>query len=256
MSSAAAADNHSDGSSEAAEASETSGSVATPGPVDADRTARARIRDAALHLFGDRGFSATTVRAIAESADVSPALVVHHFGSKQGLREAVEDHLLAMVRDGKFAAMTGSIVPSGDEYADLAAEYVPAMSYLARSLAEGGDLGHALYQRLHADAVEYLAAGVEAGVVAPSDDPAGRAAVLLNVGLGHLMLVDHLRRVLGLSDDLEAALRSAPIMLDLYIDGLFTDDRFRAAWQAPKDQPNRTNQHDPNDLNDSTKAGP
>lgn len=253
MSSAATADNHSDASPEA---SGTSGSIPTPEPVDADRTARARIRDAALHLFGDRGFSATTVRAIAEAADVSPALVVHHFGSKQGLREAVEDHLLAMVRDGKFAAMTGSIVPSGDEYADLAAEYVPAMSYLARSLAEGGDLGHALYQRLHADAVEYLAAGVEAGVVAPSDDPAARAAVLLNVGLGHLMLVDHLRRVLGLADDLEAALRAAPIMLDLYIDGLFTDDRFRAAWQAPNDQPGPTNQRDPNDPYDSTKAGP
>lgn len=200
--------------------------------ADGDRTARARIRDVATRLFGEHGFEATTVRAIAEEAGVSPALVVHHFDTKQGLRDAVEQHLLTLVREGKFAAMTGSLVPSADEYADLAADYVPAMTYLARSLAEGGDLGHALYRRLHADAVDYLAAGVEAGLLEPSDDPEARAAVLLNVGLGHLLLMPQLRRVLDVDDDLGASLRTAPIMLDLYTDGLFTDDRFRAAWQA------------------------
>ena len=185
-----------------------------------------------MRLFGEGGYDGTTIRAIADAADVSPALVVHHFGSKHGLRDAVEEHLLELVRQGKFAAMTGSLVPSAEEYADLAGEYVPAMTYLARSLTEGGELGHELYGRLHADAVDYLAAGVEAGVVAPTDDPQARAAVLLNVGLGHLLLLGHLQRVLGLDDDVAASLRAAPILLDLYIDGLFTDDRFRSAWQA------------------------
>ncbi len=223
-----------------------------------DRTARARIRDAAIRLFGEGGFDATTVRAIAEAADVSPALVVHHFESKQGLRDAAEEHLLAMVRAGKFAAMTGSLVPSADEYADLAAEYVPAMTYLARSLAEGGDLGHALYRRLHADAVDYLDAGVEAGLLEPSDDPRARAAVLLNVGLGHLLLMDHVRRVLGVDDDLQTALRTAPIMLDLYTDGLFTDDRFRAAWQAQNEPtpPEATPTSTPTTPTPTTSAPP
>jgi TetR/AcrR family transcriptional regulator, regulator of cefoperazone and chloramphenicol sensitivity len=51
-----------------------------------DLTAAARIRDAAIEQFGEHGFG-TGLRAIAEAAGVSAALVIHHFGSKQGLRQ-------------------------------------------------------------------------------------------------------------------------------------------------------------------------
>ena len=50
-----------------------------------DLTARARIRDAAIECFARQGF-AVSVRAIAAHAGVSPGLVIHHFGSKAGLR--------------------------------------------------------------------------------------------------------------------------------------------------------------------------
>ena len=55
-----------------------------------DLTARARIRDSAIVYFGRHGFQSATVRAIAADAGVSPALVIHHFGSKDGLREACD----------------------------------------------------------------------------------------------------------------------------------------------------------------------
>ena len=53
-----------------------------------DLTARARIRDSAIVYIGRHGWRAATLRAIATDAGVSPALVIHHFGSKDGLREA------------------------------------------------------------------------------------------------------------------------------------------------------------------------
>lgn len=202
-----------------------------PITTDTDRTARARIRDAALHLFGEHGFRSATVRDIAERADVSPALVVHHFGSKQGLRDAVDDHLLGQIRAGKYAAMTGSLLPSADEYEQLAEEFVPGMAYLARALSEDTTVGRHLYDRLHADAVGYMAAGVEAGVLHPTDDSEARAAILLNVGLAQLVLQSHLTRVLDV-DAAHAWLRVSGPLLDIYTDGLFTDDRFRAAWRA------------------------
>ncbi|MEP7368844.1 MAG: helix-turn-helix domain-containing protein, partial [Dermatophilaceae bacterium] len=59
---------------------------------DPDLTARANIRNAALRLFADRGQDSVTVREIAAAAGVSPSLVVHHFGSKDGLRAAVDAH--------------------------------------------------------------------------------------------------------------------------------------------------------------------
>lgn len=46
---------------------------------------RAAILDAARSLFSANGFSSTSVRAIAASAGVDPALVHHYFGSKDDL---------------------------------------------------------------------------------------------------------------------------------------------------------------------------
>ena len=63
-----------------------------------DLTARARIRDAALRQFGEQGFERTTIRGIAATAGVSPALVRHHFGSKDALRDAVDEHVLTEIR--------------------------------------------------------------------------------------------------------------------------------------------------------------
>ena len=61
--------------------------------ADADKTARARIRDAAIRRFARDGVAATSLKAIAADAGVSPPLVVHHFGSKAGLREAVAERM-------------------------------------------------------------------------------------------------------------------------------------------------------------------
>lgn len=212
---------------------------------EADRTARARIRDAALHLFGERGFRSATVRGIAERAEVSPALVVHHFGSKQGLRTAVDEFVLADIREGKYAAMTGSMAPSDTTYEELARDKSAEMAYLARALTDDTELGQQLYERLHADAVDYLAAGVEAGVLQDSDDPDARAAVLLNAGLAQNLLLPHTLRALDSDDPIALFLRIAPVILDLYIDGLFTDDRFRTAWRAESDHVARTADPDP-----------
>ena len=57
-----------------------------------DLTATARIRDAAIEQFGQHGFG-VGLRAIAKAAGVSAALVIHHFGSKDGLRKACDDYV-------------------------------------------------------------------------------------------------------------------------------------------------------------------
>jgi AcrR family transcriptional regulator len=58
-----------------------------PGPTET----RERILGAARNLFGQRGYDATTVRAIAAEAGVSPAMLHHFFGSKEQVFVAALD---------------------------------------------------------------------------------------------------------------------------------------------------------------------
>jgi AcrR family transcriptional regulator len=60
----------------------------TPGPRDERGVLSARIVAAARAEFAEHGWAGTTIRAVARTADVDPALVYHYFGSKEGLLDA------------------------------------------------------------------------------------------------------------------------------------------------------------------------
>jgi AcrR family transcriptional regulator len=51
-------------------------------------TSRARILEIARRRFAEAGYDATSMRAIAAEAGVDPSVVVHFFGSKDGLFRA------------------------------------------------------------------------------------------------------------------------------------------------------------------------
>lgn len=55
---------------------------------------RRRILDATIELFRELGIPATTLKAVAERADVSRGSILHHFGSADGLLGAVLDEVL------------------------------------------------------------------------------------------------------------------------------------------------------------------
>ncbi|NQX28104.1 TetR/AcrR family transcriptional regulator [Microbacteriaceae bacterium VKM Ac-2854] len=61
--------------------------MATVAKARRDRSAGIRdaIRASAARLFRERGFDGTGVRDIAADAEVNPAIVIRHFGSKEAL---------------------------------------------------------------------------------------------------------------------------------------------------------------------------
>jgi AcrR family transcriptional regulator len=192
-----------------------------------DRTARAVIRDEALRLFAERGPDAVSVRQIAAAAGVSPALVIHHFGSKDGLRDAVDAHVLAM-----FGAMLGELTTPDlydpDTAGSLAEAVVrhlppdsPVPAYLRGLLLSGGNSGRELFRRLYEGSRAALDAMSEAGLAAPGADPAVRAAILMSNDLAVLLLREQLAGVLG-TDPLSAAgmARWGREMLAIYAAGL------------------------------------
>lgn len=60
-----------------------------PGRRRGAQGTRERILDAALELFGARGFAATTTKAIARKAGVNEVTVFRVFGTKQGVYAAM-----------------------------------------------------------------------------------------------------------------------------------------------------------------------
>ena len=60
-----------------------------------DIKTKEKILDAAEKLFVDNGFSATSLRAIIKEAGVNTASVHYHFGSKEGLIDAVFERRVA-----------------------------------------------------------------------------------------------------------------------------------------------------------------
>ena len=142
-------------------------------PTD-DRTAKARIRDAAIVVIAEHGVADTTARKIAEVADVSPGLVIHHFGSMEGLRAACDEYVAA---DDSPATSTrpSPKVPNLDVpgVASTTRQVGPLMRYLAQVLGLTTlDAVGKLVDELVADAEGYIQQGVAAGMVRAHRRPA------------------------------------------------------------------------------------
>ncbi len=115
-----------------------------------DLTSKARIRNAALSLFARLGEDGTSMRLIAAEAEVTVGLVAHHYGTKEGLREAVDSLVVNLFADTRTSVpMTGSsraIVALRDAAVAAMLESNPVIvDYLRRSLLTGpGQAGDVL----------------------------------------------------------------------------------------------------------------
>lgn len=183
----------------------------TNDPDPADLTARARIREAAIQQFGELGFDRATIRGIATAAGVSSGLVRHHYGSKQALREACDDHLTKIIGrlndQARDFPAAGPISPT--------AELRPYQAYLVRSLTDGGT--SAIFDHMTALSTEWLA-GVDAADDDPPRTPPGaRAALLTAMSLSVALLGPHLTRGLGVDPQSpEGELVLQRTLVDLY----------------------------------------
>ena len=110
-----------------------------------------RIRVAARALYRERGISGTTTAAIAERADVARGTILHHFGSGDGLLEAVLDDITAELEWPDEWVQDGVELES-----ERIRRYVDAMyRFFVRSEADwpalAGDLDHPSLRKREAE---------------------------------------------------------------------------------------------------------
>lgn len=196
-------------------------SASTP----SDLTTRARIRDTAVAAFADNGFATTSVRSIATAAGVSAALVLHHFGSKDGLRESCDEHVAALLAQETEALLKRDATANVLAKLDQNPEYLVLGRYIRTSLLAGGDFAERMFGVLVENTERYLDAAEAAGEVLPTADPHGRAIVLVAMSVGLQFLASYVAPP-GTPDEhlpMAIAQRVGIPMLEIYTDGLYTD---------------------------------
>jgi AcrR family transcriptional regulator len=208
--------------------------------LQADLTARARIRDSAIVYIGRHGFRTATVRAIAADADVSPALVIHHFGSKDGLREACDAHVTDLIDE--LTRHASAHLGAGDtlDLINATPHLAPLAPFIVRTVNEGGDFARRLWDRLVDDTERYLRAAVDGGVAVPTDDERARAELVVIFKLGMYTFARY--AVAPPPDGHPADLdipaitdRYAVPALELFTHGLYRTTEYLDAFRARRD---------------------
>jgi AcrR family transcriptional regulator len=198
-------------------------------PAFEDLTARARIRDAALRMFTERGIEGATIRDIARAAGVSGGLVRHHFGSKEALREACDTYALDRLMQIKKQAYPQGQPLNLGFLPDVHPTVLLLNRYLARSLVDGSPAVAGLFDEM----VKLGEQWIDEHNPGQFDDPWAYSAVLVAMQTGMLAMQEHLSRALGadiLSPD--GHLRLARAMLEFYSQPLLTPEMARRATEV------------------------
>lgn len=167
---------------------------------------RERLVRTAFILFAEKGFDSVTVRDLATASSVSVGLINHHFGSKEGLREAVDIYFMAQFED----AITGAAPRDQADTADSAAiidqwierheeQWPTIVAYFRRALLEESDWGFSLFQRFYGFVQATLLRMDADGQVAPEVDRLWLPFLMMYLELGTMVFDPYIKRVIGRS---------------------------------------------------------
>ena len=186
-----------------------------------DLTARARIRDAALRLFAERGLDGATIRDIARAAGVSGGLVRHHFGSKDDLRAACDSYALDQIMRIKEQAVLEGQLANPAFMSAAHPTVLLTLRYLARSLVDGSPAAAAMFDEMVALGEAWLDQQHPGQI----PDPRGYSAVLVAMQSGLFMMHGQLSRWLGADIfTAEGHLRLTAAMIDFYSQPLLSPE--------------------------------
>jgi AcrR family transcriptional regulator len=157
-----------------------------------DLTARARIREAALKHFADEGYERATIRAIAQTAGVSPGLLRHHYGSKESLRTACDDYVFEMLH-----RVNAQLLDDPSRSARTQQISKRFGRYVARSLVDGSASAGPIFDEMVTLTEQWLARADESRSDPPAIDRRIRAALVTAMAIGIPLLHEHVSRALG-----------------------------------------------------------
>ena len=171
-----------------------------PKPREVPTTGRDKLIHAGLKLFSESGYDGTSVRQLAAEADVSFGLIRKYFGSKEGLRDAIEEYVI-----GELQAFYSRSLPldhrSPEAAAESAAEFFSqdndVLLYLRFALLHPQKGTQKLIQRYFNMYQTLVSSLDEAGQLGEGVDRRWGAFLLMFMQLGPLVLEPFGEQLLG-----------------------------------------------------------
>lgn len=162
----------------------------------AEQSARtkAALIEAAIGLFGERGYRSSSLKAIAERAHITHGVIPFHFGSKEGLLLAVVevcftrffDAVLAPLRHvgrdhglGDLKVLLGSQVEFSEEHPEISRVFTVLMAEAIGSSPELRPHYLAFHQRVHTLGCAWVREGQRKGALRADLDVEGTVDAVL-----------------------------------------------------------------------------
>lgn len=183
---------------------------------------RENLFEVATRAFARDGFAATSLRSIAKEAGVSPALIVHHFGSRDELIEECIVRALGLWVSEKQEFVDVSLSVAIGQWQGAIDKHGDKLQFFRQVLVHGGDAANILFSRMVQEARIMIDSEMLKGKMRKVENPDDLALLMTLHGLAPLMLQNQVNNHLGgsfLGPELGARLASAN--LEIYRKGIY-----------------------------------
>ncbi|GED99992.1 putative transcriptional regulator, TetR family protein [Gordonia spumicola] len=155
-------------------------------------TAKAKIRNTALDMYAQYGEDRVSMRAVAAAAGVTVGLVQHHFKTKDGIRDAVEqlvvDYHASAIAEAGDEGSPAEVAAARDASVAAMLEANPAVvNYLRRQLLDPAGGGRLLARLTELSRVQVVGLR-ESGQASTDRSVAEQTVGLMVRQVGHLFL--------------------------------------------------------------------
>ena len=196
---------------------------------------RAQLIEVATSAFARDGIAATSLRAIAKEAGVSPALVVHHFGSREKLIEDCIIKALGLWVSEKQEFVDVSLSTALTKWQGSIAEHGVKLQFFRQVLIAGGESANILFSRMVKEAEMMIQAQIDKGQMRKAENLPDLALLMTLHGLAPLIMQDQVNNHLGGSFlEPELGSRLAGANLEIYRRGIYKNTEDKAAKKKKK----------------------
>jgi AcrR family transcriptional regulator len=196
---------------------------------------RAQLIEVATSAFARDGIAATSLRAIAKEAGVSPALVVHHFGSREKLIEDCIIKALGLWVSEKQEFVDVSLSTALSKWQGAIAEHGVKLQFFRQVLVAGGEPANILFSRMVKESEMMIRAQMDKGQMREAENIPDLALLMTLHGLAPLIMQDQVNNHLGgnfLEPELGARLAGAN--LEIYRRGIYKNTEDKALKKKKK----------------------